>query len=1021
MAEDTNKKTLRDELINRATGEEVTSNNEHITSNDPEISAENEVANEQEIREAAAESNDTGMESLSKYGTEIIIEEGEDNGGDMGGADEGIGYVPKYVPGEVIERSIVEEMKASYLDYSMSVIVARALPEVRDGLKPSQRRILVAMNDLNLTPQAHYRKSAKIAGDTSGNYHPHGESVIYPTMVKLAQDFSTRYPLVDGQGNFGSVDGDTAAAMRYTEAKMSKYTMELLRDIEKGTVTFSPNYDATRDEPNVLPALFPNLICNGSEGIAVGMATKIAPHNLSEVIDALREMIKRGNKWEGQAIYNSLRLERESGERIPLTLDSHPHSLLTNYVDENDIEYTLKTQQIKERINNPLVGEDGKETLVSLYPGFESDISIDEIVKIIPGPDFPTGGIIYDRSEVTNTFATGRGRVLIRAKAAIEENANGRFQILVTELPYQVNKAKMIEAIADLVKDKKIEGISDIRDESNREGMRVVIILKKEAQPKVVLNKLYKFTDMQLAFNSNMIALVDGEPETLTMKRILELFLSHRIQITIRRYEFDLAQARYRNHIVDGLLKALDILDEVIRTIRASKTQDEARTSLIMDFDFTTVQADAILDMQLRKLAALEREKLQNEGAELKTKIANYIDLLASQDKILNVVDEDLAFVKEKYGDARRTKVVSGKVDEISDEDIVASETTLITLSRGGYIKRLSPDTYRTQKRGGKGVIGATTKEDDYIQQAVTCNTHDELLLFTNKGRVFTIKAYDIPEFQRTAKGIPIVNLIQVLQGEIVTSILNKNFKKSLSMIKTEEELKELTPEEIKVITEYNAKIEALDLKYLFMATKFGTVKKSAISDFQNIRANGLIAIKLQEGDELNWIIPTTGENNVILVTANGKCIRFKESDVRHTGRATMGVTGIRFKSTEDVVISMDVVYAGVNDVTIDGKKPSRLFSLSENGYAKTTKLTEYDSQNRGGTGVFTFKVTGKTGKLVVSKIVLSENDEIIVISTQGQVIRTSMDHIPTLNRQTQGVRVMNMHEGDTVAAMAVL
>lgn len=1024
-------KSLRDELISRATGEDINSSNTSDAGVNEDLQESKSIqptqqnpadANGNESPEEESIALETASKYDRKYESEIVADdENVDDGGDLGGVDDTVGYTPKYVPGEVIERSIVEEMKASYLDYSMSVIVARALPEIRDGLKPSQRRILVSMNDLNLTPQAHYRKSAKIAGDTSGNYHPHGESVIYPTMVKLAQDFSTRYPLVDGQGNFGSVDGDMPAAMRYTEAKMSKYTMELLNDIDKGTVTFSPNYDATRLEPNVLPALFPNLICNGSEGIAVGMATKIAPHNLNEVIDTLQEMIKRGNSWKGKAIYDQLRKDREAGERIPMTLEAHPESLLTNYVNSNDLEFSLKTQLIKERINNPEKNENGEDIEVNLYPYFESDITTEEIVKIIPGPDFPTGGIIYDKSEVINSYSTGRGRILIRAKASIEEANNGRMQIIVTEIPYQVNKAKLIETIADLVKDKKIEGIADLRDESNREGMRIVIILKKESQPKVVLNKLYKFTDMQLAFNSNMIALVDGEPETLNMKRILELFLTHRIQITIRRFEFDLAQARYRNHIVDGLLKALDILDEVIATIRACKTQDEAKTSLIEKFDFTQVQAEAILDMQLRKLAALEREKLQNEGEELKIKIADYVEILASQDKILGVVSKDLAYIKDKFGDARRTKVIAGKVDEISEEDIVASESTLITLSRGGYIKRLSPDTYRTQKRGGKGVIGATTKEDDYIQQAVTCNTHDELLLFTNKGRVFTLKAYDIPEFQRTAKGIPVVNLIQIEQGEIVTSILNRNFKNSLKIQKSEEELKELSEAEKAQIDEYNSKIEKLELKYLFMATKFGTIKKTEISDFQNIRANGLISIKLQDGDELNWIMPTTGENHIILVTANGKCIRFKESDVRPTGRATMGVTGIRFKSNEDVVISMNAVYEGINSLDKESKKPSALFSLSENGYAKMTKLTEYDSQNRGGTGVFTFKVTNKTGKLVVTKIVQDDSDEIIVISTQGQVIRTSMSAIPTQNRQTQGVRVMNMHDGDTVAAMAVL
>ena len=507
-----------------------------------------------------------------------------------------------FKPGEIKERSIVDEMKSNYIDYSMSVIVSRALPDVRDGLKPSQRRVLVAMNDLGLTPTSHFRKCAKIAGDTSGNYHPHGESVVYPTLVKMAQEFSTRYILVEGQGNFGSIDGDPAAAMRYTEARMGKITPEMLRDLNKGTVTFIPNYDGTRLEPTVLPTLFPNLLANGSQGIAVGMATQIPPHNLTELVDALREMIKRGNKWQGVSIYNELRKARESREKVPQTLNAKPENYLENYVDTKSLDYSKEIEKIVERI---------KETKETIYPDFKSDISPEELIEIIPGPDFPTGGIIYDRAEILNAYATGRGKILQRAQASIVEGKNGRYQIVITEIPYQVNKAYMIEKIADLVREKKITGIADIRDESNKDGIRVVVALKKDAQPKTVLNKLYKYTEMQKTFNANMIALVDQEPITLSLKRMLELFLSFRITVTVRRYEYDLAEARYHAHILEGLLRALDLLDEVIATIRGSKTQESAKTNLMDKFKFTDVQAQAILDMQLRRLAALERMKLQ--------------------------------------------------------------------------------------------------------------------------------------------------------------------------------------------------------------------------------------------------------------------------------------------------------------------------------------------------------------------------------------------------------------------------
>ncbi|HPM13995.1 MAG TPA: DNA gyrase subunit A, partial [Candidatus Dojkabacteria bacterium] len=635
-------------------------------------------------------------------------------------------------------------MKSNYIDYSMSVIVSRALPDVRDGLKPSQRRVLVAMNDLGLTPTSHFRKCAKIAGDTSGNYHPHGESVVYPTLVKMAQEFSTRYILVEGQGNFGSIDGDPAAAMRYTEARMGKITPEMLRDLNKGTVTFIPNYDGTRLEPTVLPTLFPNLLANGSQGIAVGMATQIPPHNLTELVDALREMIKRGNKWQGVSIYNELRKARESREKVPQTLNAKPENYLENYVDTKSLDYSKEIEKIVERI---------KETKETIYPDFKSDISPEELIEIIPGPDFPTGGIIYDRAEILNAYATGRGKILQRAQASIVEGKNGRYQIVITEIPYQVNKAYMIEKIADLVREKKITGIADIRDESNKDGIRVVVALKKDAQPKTVLNKLYKYTEMQKTFNANMIALVDQEPITLSLKRMLELFLSFRITVTVRRYEYDLAEARYHAHILEGLLRALDLLDEVIATIRGSKTQESAKTNLMDKFKFTDVQAQAILDMQLRRLAALERMKLQNDYKETKEKIIQYNEVLDSPDKILEVISNDLEVMKETYGDKRRTKIVKGKINEISDEDLIAQEETLITITHSGYVKRVPPSTYQTQKRGGKGISGGETKEGDFIEHVLLCNTHDELLLFTNKGRVFSTRIFEIPEYGRTAKG----------------------------------------------------------------------------------------------------------------------------------------------------------------------------------------------------------------------------------------------------------------------------
>ena len=896
-----------------------------------------------------------------------------------------------FKPGEIKERSIVDEMKSNYIDYSMSVIVSRALPDVRDGLKPSQRRVLVAMNDLGLTPTSHFRKCAKIAGDTSGNYHPHGESVVYPTLVKMAQEFSTRYILVEGQGNFGSIDGDPAAAMRYTEARMGKITPEMLRDLNKGTVTFIPNYDGTRLEPTVLPTLFPNLLANGSQGIAVGMATQIPPHNLTELVDALREMIKRGNKWQGVSIYNELRKARESREKVPQTLNAKPENYLENYVDTKSLDYSKEIEKIVERI---------KETKETIYPDFKSDISPEELIEIIPGPDFPTGGIIYDRAEILNAYATGRGKILQRAQASIVEGKNGRYQIVITEIPYQVNKAYMIEKIADLVREKKITGIADIRDESNKDGIRVVVALKKDAQPKTVLNKLYKYTEMQKTFNANMIALVDQEPITLSLKRMLELFLSFRITVTVRRYEYDLAEARYHAHILEGLLRALDLLDEVIATIRGSKTQESAKTNLMDKFKFTDVQAQAILDMQLRRLAALERMKLQNDYKETKEKIIQYNEVLDSPDKILEVISNDLEVMKETYGDKRRTKIVKGKINEISDEDLIAQEETLITITHSGYVKRVPPSTYQTQKRGGKGISGGETKEGDFIEHVLLCNTHDELLLFTNKGRVFSTRIFEIPEYGRTAKGIPLINLVQLDQNEIITSILTRDPKGGV-----------MGSEEIQEQQDEKGVVRKADFKYFLMVTKGGIIKKTDLKQFSKIRANGLTAIKLEPNDELIWVKPTTGDDNVILVTAEGKSIRFSEKDVRPLGRNTRGVTAMKFKTDTDYIVGMGVVR----------KNQDKLFTLSENGHGKMTKLSEYPLQKRGGTGVFTFRVTPKTGKVVAARVLDHPNAEIVVISEKSKVIRSSIKAIPTLGRQTSGVKVMNLNKGDKVATMALL
>ncbi|MGI5837446.1 MAG: DNA gyrase subunit A, partial [Chloroflexota bacterium] len=756
---------------------------------------------------------------------------------------------------------VEEEMKSSYLDYAMSVIVSRALPDARDGLKPSQRRILVSMHDLNLAPNRPHRKCAKICGDTSGNYHPHGEAVIYPTLVRMAQEFNMRYPLADGQGNFGSIDGDPPAAMRYTEARMTAIAVEMMVDIDKDTVDFAPNYDATRQEPVVLPSRFPNLLCNGSAGIAVGMATNIPPHNLNEIADAMIHLI-----------------------------------------------------------DNP-------------------EASVEDLYAFVKGPDFPTGGLILGTEGIKTAYATGRGRVLMRAKTKIEEARSGRFQIVVTELPFQVNKANLIEKIADMVKDKRIEGISDLRDESDRQGMRIVIEVKRDAKPQVVLNRLFKHTAMQSAFGVNMLALVDGQPRVLTLKRALVHFLEYRQTVLTRRTQFELEKARARAHILEGLKIALDNLDEVIRTIRNSLQPEQ---DLIEKFSLTQIQAKAILDMQLRRLAVLERQKILDEYAEVLKTIAYLEDLLANPQKILYLVRDELVDLKEKYGDERRTRIVSAEAGELSEEDTIEHQDVLITLSNRGYIKRMPCDTYQAQHRGGKGIKGMVFREEDALRQTLVADTHDNLLFFTDRGKVYQLKAYEVPEATRQAKGLPVVNLISLDPGEIVTAVeAVPNFEEG---------------------------------DYFLMATRLGEIKKTSLREFSRVRSNGLIAMSLEDGDVLVSVHYCSKGSDAIMVTEQGQAIRFNESLLRAASRTSGGVRGIRL-SDGDRLISMEIV-----DPNLD------LLLVSTNGYGKRTALEEFRAQGRGGSGMTALKVTAKTGPVADARVV-KPTDEIMMTSAAGIVI----------------------------------
>jgi DNA gyrase subunit A len=790
----------------------------------------------------------------------------------------------------VKEINISQEMRSSFLDYAMSVIVSRALPDVRDGLKPVHRRILYAMHDLGMHSDKPYKKSARIVGDVIGKYHPHGDSAVYETMVRMAQDFNYRYMLVDGHGNFGSVDGDAAAAMRYTESRMSKISMELLRDINKDTIDYQDNYDGEEREPVVLPARFPNLLVNGTTGIAVGMATNIPPHQLGEVIDGV------------------------------LAISHDP------------------------------------------------EITTGELMDIIPGPDFPTGGIILGRSGIRKAYETGRGSITLRAKVEIEQKSNGKEVIIVNELPYQVNKARLIEKIADLARDKKIEGITDLRDESDRKGMRIVIEVRKDANANVLLNNLYKQTALQTSFGINTLALVDGHPKVLNIKQCLVYYLDHQKVVIRRRTEFELRKAEARAHILDGLRIALDHLDEVINLIRSSQTTDIAKEGLMSRFNLSEKQAQAILDMRLQRLTGLEREKIEEEYQGLVKLIAELKAILADEEKVLEIIRGELLEIKERFNDKRRTEIVAGGIENIEDEDLIPRENIVITLTHNGYIKRLPVSTYRAQKRGGRGIQGMGTNEDDFVEHLITTSTHDTILFFTNKGKVYRSKGYEIPEYSRTAKGIPIINLLGIEKGEWVNAII---------------------PVE-----------EFVDDWSLFFTTKEGISKRSPLTSFANIRNNGLIALNLREGDELISVRLTDGSKEIIIGTKKGMLIRFPETDVRSMGRTATGVKGITLRR-DDEVVGMEVLEENT-DILIVTKK----------GYGKRTHASEYRVQGRGGKGIKTCHITDKNGDLVSMKAVTGEED-LMLITTGGVLIRMAVDGISTIGRNTIGVKLINIKENE--------
>ncbi|MFF2287325.1 DNA gyrase subunit A [Peribacillus butanolivorans] len=801
----------------------------------------------------------------------------------------------------VKEINISTEMRTSFLDYAMSVIVSRALPDVRDGLKPVHRRILYAMNDLGMTSDKPFKKSARIVGEVIGKYHPHGDSAVYETMVRMAQPFNYRYMLVDGHGNFGSVDGDQAAAMRYTEARMSKISMELLRDLNKDTVNYQDNYDGSEREPAVMPARFPNLLVNGSSGIAVGMATNIPPHQLGEVIDGV------------------------------LALSKNP------------------------------------------------DITIPELMEFIPGPDFPTAGLILGRSGIRKAYETGKGSIIQRARVEIEEKSNGKQVILVKEIPYQVNKARLIEKIAELARDKKIEGITDLRDESDRNGMRIVMELRKDVNANVLLNNLYKHTAMQTTFGINLLALVDGQPKVLNLKQCLHYYLEHQQVVIRRRTEFELRKAEARAHILEGLRIALDNLDAVITLIRGSQTTDIAREGLMTQFSLSEKQAQAILDMRLQRLTGLEREKIEDEYQALMALIAEYKAILADEEKVLEIIREELLEIKERFNDKRRTEITLVGFESLEDEDLIPEENIIVTLTHNGYIKRLPATTYRSQKRGGRGIQGMGTNADDFVGHLLTTSTHDTLLFFTNKGKVYRSKGYEIPEYGRTAKGLPLINLLEVDKGEWVNAIIPVK--------------------------------EFVDDWYLFFTTRHGISKRTPLSSFANIRNNGLIALGLREDDELISVRLTNGEKQIIIGTKDGMMIRFPETDVRTMGRTAAGVKGISLRA-DDEVVGMEIL-----------EENEEVLIVTKNGYGKRTSAEEYRIQSRGGKGIKTCNVTEKNGELIAVKTVTGEEEDLMLITAAGVLIRMEVEGISKTGRNTQGVKLIRLESADNeyVSTVAIV
>ena len=812
--------------------------------------------------------------------------------------------------GQVRPREISQEMKESYLDYAMSVIIARALPDVRDGLKPVHRRILYAAQDMGLTHAAKHRKSSTIIGEVLGKYHPHGDLAVYDAMARLAQPFALRYPLIDGQGNFGSVDGDPPAAHRYTEARLSRMGELLLQDINKETVDFVENYDGTRKEPVVLPSPLPQLLLNGTLGIAVGMATYIPPHNLTELVDALMYLLDNGNA------------------------------------------------------------------------------TTEDLFQFVKGPDFPTGGVMFDRKGIIAAYSQGKGPIVVRGKAEVfEEGKSGRTQIVITEIPYQVVKSSLVEKFAELVQEKRIEGIKDIRDESDKDGLRIVFDLQRDAHPQKILNRLYKFSDLQKTFHLNMLALAEGiQPKTMSLEEVLSYFIVHRKQVIERRTRFELQKAQERAHILEGLLKCLANIEEVIKIIRRSGTRDEAQNNLMKRFRLTQVQANAILETKLAQLARLERQKIDDEMAQLKARIKGLTEILESAKKLKEVIKKELLQLKETFGDARRTRAQISQVGEIAEEDLIPEEETIITLTQGGYIKRINPASYRSQKRGGKGMMGMKTVSDDIVEHILSAQTHDLLMSFTDSGKVFQVPVYEIPEGTRVAKGRGLLNFLEITPQDNVMSLFAAGKKDAEQ-----------------------------GMKYLFMVTKNGIAKKTAIDEFKNVRRSGLIAISLKKGDALRAVRKTTGEDEILVVTKKGQSIRFREKDVRSMGRGAAGIHAMRLKKGDEVV-GVDVVpHSG----QAKGSQESYLLVVMENGYGKRTGVREYRIQTRGGSGVKTANVTQKTGEVVYAKVLCGQEEDLMVISRKGQVIRTPIDSIAKISRGTQGVRIMRMDEGDKVVSAA--